>query len=106
MASTGLVYFRLQHSVSDARGRASGARFLPVLAVKVVRTDKDPVPNYPGLRPGQFGTGFRSVRISFTAKIGPKPGNLGPGTGNTITQPKVVIVNIEHWVVSVIQCNL
>ncbi len=35
--------------------------------------DQTPVPNCPGRRPGQFGTGCWSIYISFRPQSGPKP---------------------------------
>ena len=61
-----------------------------VLGGKLAQTDRRQVPNRLGLRPGQFGIGFWSVHISFTAELGPKPGpEARPGTGSNIEQPKV-----------------
>ncbi len=44
-------------------------------------------PKSPGLRPGHFGTGFWSGRVSRTAKNLPR--KHGPGTGSTSEQPTV-----------------
>ncbi len=72
-----LVYFRLLSSAP---------------AHNLLRTDPHPVPNGLGFRPGQLGTGFGSVRIRFPAKTGTnRPRKPGPGTGNTIEQPKVLV---------------
>ncbi len=48
-------------------GGASGAGFGPALAGNLARTDQHPVPNCPGVRPGQFGTDFLSVRHILSA---------------------------------------
>ncbi len=55
--------------VSGGRGRAGLG---PALALNLIVTDQSPVPNCPGLRPGQYGTGFESVRVRFTVITGPK----------------------------------
>jgi hypothetical protein len=44
-----------------------GAGLGSILAVSVLRTGQTPVPSCPGIRPGQFGTGFWSVRSTRTA---------------------------------------
>ena len=51
--------------------RFRGLRYGPILAVKLMWTDQNPVPNCPGLRPGQCGTGFWFVQASFPVEFGP-----------------------------------
>ncbi len=43
------------------------------MAANLLRATQEPVPNCPGLRPGQFGTGCWPARNTLTATIGPKP---------------------------------
>ena len=54
-------------------GSASGAGVGPLLAASLLRTERKPVPNCPGRKPGQIGTGVRHVRTRLAAKIAPKP---------------------------------
>ncbi len=50
-------------------------------------TDPNPVPNCPGLEPGQFGTGFWSVHNSFMNNTGP---------GNPAKGPEAQLRNLRY----------
>ncbi len=65
--------------------RASGAGLGPVLSANTMQTNEKPVPNWPGRRPRQFGTGFWSLCIGLAAKTGPElaqEARPGAGTGS------------------------
>ncbi len=70
-------------------------RYWPGLGRKPCANGRKPIPNYPGRRPGRFGTAFWSVRAKLAAKLAAKTGPANrprkpdPETGSTIEQPKV-----------------
>ncbi len=61
----------------------------PILVVNQVRTDRQPVPNYLGLRPRWFGTCFDS----FALCLRPKTAKTGPGS----PRPEMWQLHVRLW---------